>query len=66
MQDAREGLAYVATTENWRDQLVSDSASTLLGAAYSKASWDSALVNARAVHQQCWADAREARRHSGG
>lgn len=63
---ARADLAYVATTENWQLQLISDSAATLLGPAYTKASWDSARVAARAYHQRCFAASRDAQRRKGG
>lgn len=62
MEQARADLAYVATTENWRLQLVSDSAAAILGPSYTKASWDSARVAARAYHQRCWAQSRDSRR----
>jgi hypothetical protein len=62
VDSARADLAYVATTENWQLQLVGDSVPTLLGPAYSRASWDSARVAAKAYHQQCFAAARDAER----
>jgi hypothetical protein len=66
MDEARADLAYVATTENWRLQLVSDSAAALLGSAYTRSSWDSALAAARQVREACYARGREARRRAGG
>jgi hypothetical protein len=65
-KEARADLAYVVATGDWRVQVLSDSAPALLGGAYSKASWDSALVHANAVKDKCWTDAREARRRAGG
>jgi hypothetical protein len=64
LDSARADLAYVATFENWQLQLVGDSAATLLGPSYSKTSWDSSLVAARAHHQQCFAAARDAQRRA--
>ena len=62
LDSARADLAYVATTENWQLQLVRDSAAALLGPAFAKASWDSALVAARAYHRRCFVAARDAQR----
>jgi hypothetical protein len=66
MADARADLAYVVVTGDWRRQVLSDSVPALLGPAYTKASWDSALAEANRLKQKCWADSRDARRHGGG
>ena len=64
LDSARADLAYVATTENWQLQLIGDSIPALLGPAYSRASWDSARVAARAYHQKCFTAARDAQRRT--
>ena len=66
MAEARADLAYVVATGDWRRQMLSDSVPALIGAAYTKASWDSALANANLVKQKCWAESRAARRGAAG
>lgn len=65
MAVARDDLAYVATTENWRIAVVGDSVRQLLGAAYSDSAWARAKSSARALHRECWAAGRVSRMADG-
>lgn len=64
LTQARDDLAYVATTESWQVAVAGDSASQLLGAAYSPTTWNAAKQTATARHQRCFAATRE--RFKGG
>lgn len=66
IDEARADLAYVVVTGDWRVQVLSDSAPVLLGASYTKAAWDSALVAADAFRRKCWVSPPHAGRSKGG
>ena len=52
---AREDLAYLATTQNWRVAAVADSAPRLLGDSFSTESWSAAMTRAAEEHRRCFA-----------
>ena len=62
---AREDLAYVASTGDWRSRAATDSAATLLGAAYSNESWEQSKEVATERLHACFAAMRDRRRAEG-
>ena len=52
---AREDLAYLATTQNWRVASVADSVPRLLGDAFTAESWAVAMAKAAEEHRRCFA-----------